>query len=352
MTEPRHFKANSPAKLNLTFDIVGDLPDGFHQVETLMQAVDLADELTFTIKPSARYHIELTTAEGSEVENLPTDNRNLVARAIELYLFRATSIRAKASTKDPPLVAESGHHSHSKESISVAVEMRKIIPIAAGMGGGSSNGAAALLVLNRYFNSIFSKSVLEELAAELGSEVPFFIHGGSQIGRGRGEKLAVVPTIEKMYFVIVKPKEISIETPWIYAQYDEHKNEKRQFEEVRLKEALSARQDGNVLLAARTFTNVFEPIVFEHYPILHALKAKLLDLGATGCGVTGSGPTLFAICESERVAASIAKTLHQSTFTAGGSEQKAVTLQAWATATIDRGSTVIDTSPHLVRGKL
>jgi 4-diphosphocytidyl-2-C-methyl-D-erythritol kinase len=347
MTEPRHFKATSPAKLNLTFEVLGSLPNGFHQVETLLQAVDLADELTFTIQPSSRYSIKLAAAEDTPAIDLPTDSSNLVAKAVELYLSKVSSTRAGTGGEGAPMQS-------SSERISVAVEIRKIIPIAAGLGGGSSNGAAALLVLNRYFSSLFPKSGLEELAAELGSDVPFFIHGSSQIGRNRGEELAVVPTIERMFFVVVKPKEISVATPWIYEQYDRYKSEGKVFEEVRLKEALSARQEGNVLLAARTFKNVFEPILFDHYPVLHDLKRMLVDLGASGCGMTGSGPTLFAICDSHRLAMSIAKTLNQTTLTLadkGRALSKQITLQAWPAVTIDRGSTVIETSPHLVRAK-
>lgn len=327
MTEIRTFKISCPAKLNLTFNIVGSLPDGYHEVETLLQAIDLEDELRFVIQASDKNSFSIKLAEDCSPTDFPLNNDNLIGKAFALFMER-----------------------YDKAKIAVEVEARKIIPIAAGMGGGSSNAASVLLLLNRYFSSPFSKTQLEEMAAELGADVPFFIHGGTQIGRHRGDKLATVATVERMYFTIVNPREISIATPWIFKQYDEFIKSATEMPSIVLKNAQSAREDGNVPLAARSFLNVFEPIVFKYYPEMEIIKQKILDLGAVGCGMTGSGPTLFAICDSQRLAGAMAKELKKTTLegTIDGVKRH-IPFDVWPAMTIDRGPTVMETSPHSVR---
>jgi 4-diphosphocytidyl-2-C-methyl-D-erythritol kinase len=327
MTDPRIFKASSPAKLNLTFAIIGDLPGDFHQVETLIQAIDLEDALRVTLQSDSATDIKILFADNEPVKDFPTDESNLIARAIRLFLANMPE---------------------TKTGVQAKVEVRKAIPLAAGMGGGSSNAAATLLVMNRYFNNPFQKAKLEEMGAQLGSDVPFFIHGGVQIARNRGEKLSAVASAEKMHFVVVKPQWISIETPWIYKQYDQYVAKKKEIAQVNLKSACSAREDGNVPLAARTFVNVFENVVLQHYPILNEVRHKILELGAFGCSMTGSGPTIFAVCDSARSAASIAKELKTFVLT-GFSKKEHLGLDIWPASTIDRGPTVVEISPHAVR---
>jgi len=322
MTEPRTFKVSSPAKLNLTFSVLGHLPGGFHEVETLMQAIDLEDELKFSLQPSQSTKVVLT-ASGAAKTELPLGESNLIAKAVRLFV-----------------------ESQKTEPVSVSVEIKKVIPVAAGMGGGSSNAASTLLVLNRYFNNPLSKSQLEDMASQLGADVPFFIHGGVQIGRHRGDKLTAVASAERMHFVVVKPREIAIATPWIYSQFDQYVADKNELIEVSLKSARSAREDGNVPLAARAFLNVFEPIVMQHYPDLIEVQDKLMSLGALGCCMTGSGPTIFAICDTPKLSGSIFKELKRLEQVRGNQK---LTLDFWPVATIDRGPTVMESSAHAVR---
>jgi 4-diphosphocytidyl-2-C-methyl-D-erythritol kinase len=327
--ERRTFKVTSPAKLNLTFSIVGTLPDGYHEVETLMQAIDLEDEIKFSIEESSQYNFSISTVQKNAVLDFPLDSSNLVGKAADLFLKELGG-----------------------KTISLQAEVKKLIPIEAGMGGGSSNAAATLLTLNRYFNFPFQKSNLEEMAAKLGADVPFFIHGGTQIGRHRGDKLSIIPTAEKMFFTIVNPRELSIATPWIYEQYDKFISVNDRSLEISLKNACGARVDGSVFMAAQSFGNVFEEIVYDTHPELKAVRERIMEAGAMGCFMTGSGPTLFALCDSEKTSTALAKHFRQMTIpiqnaVKGGVES--LTLDAWSAITINRGPTVVEISPQAVR---
>ena len=177
----------SPCKVNLLLNILGRRGDGFHELETVMQPVNLCDELAFERGGNG---IRLTCGE----KGLPTDSRNLVFRAAEKFFAAA------------------------KISDGVKIHLRKKIPLAAGLGGGSGNAAATLLALNELFDAPIASGKLQEIAATLGSDVPFFLQGKPALALGRGEKiqpLGELPALDDKAILLIHPG-FGISTPWAY----------------------------------------------------------------------------------------------------------------------------------------
>lgn len=275
----------APAKLNLTFEILGLLPDGYHQVLSLMQAVDLEDVLSFEMHAAERWSFTIRGgAPGSETEirkdEFPLDDSNLIARAADAFYRMA-----------------------EPEPYDIAVSVEKNIPIAAGMGGGSSDAAATLKFLNAAFGHPLSSPELTELARGIGADVAFCLDGGLQVGRQRGDVLAPIEAPPVMCFAIIKPRHISISTKWIYEEFDrwEAKSNDRKAAppgrngRPNTEAAANALKDNDLEKALRNFGNAFEKIVFEHHPEVKRIREDVLALGAWSCHISGSGPTLYAV---------------------------------------------------------
>lgn len=277
-------RALSPAKLNLTFDITGLLADGYHQVETLMQAVDLCDELTFCLAPDNDFHFRLTGSGLAALDSFPLDQTNLIARAARLFQEQVVP----------------------EQPFSLAVHVDKKIPLGAGLAGGSSNAAACLLALNQVFGQKVTGCELADLGAQLGADVPFCLSGGTAIGYHRGDVLEPLDSESDLFFCIVKPREISVSTPWAYSQYDCFAGERSRPD---LKAAARALSEGDLARAISSFGNVFEPVVFARFPELIALKQALLDLGCWCCHLSGSGPALYAVVPNREMAHHIRRKL-------------------------------------------
>ncbi|HEY9719840.1 MAG TPA: 4-(cytidine 5'-diphospho)-2-C-methyl-D-erythritol kinase [Trichormus sp.] len=327
MNEPfRTIKVRSPAKINLTFAITGTLPNGFHEVETLMQTIDLEDELTFTIEPSDAPSVKLTCEGSIKPIDFPLNESNLIVKSAQLFM----SVMGGA--------------------LSIRVKVKKNIPIAAGMAGGSSNGASTLVALNHYVNQRFTQAELEAMASHLGSDVPFCIVGGTQIGRNRGDELAEVRFARKMHFTIVKVREFAIATPWIYKQYDEFIAQGGMPRPVSIRDAIAAVQNNRAELADKNFINVFEPIVYEHYPELKEIRSHLFKLGADACFMTGSGPTLVALSDS----ISTAETLRHQILVAAAERRslwnssRKLSLDVWTAESLEHGAKIVDVAPDSV----
>jgi 4-diphosphocytidyl-2-C-methyl-D-erythritol kinase len=265
--------ARSPAKLNLTFDILGELPDGYHQVESVLHTIDLHDELIFEFEPAKDLEIALACSNGPE--DFPVNDNNLIARAAALF-FRSLP---------------------EKTGLRISVTVEKNIPIAAGLAGGSSNAAATLRALNYYFGHPFGTEELLVLASKLGADVPFCLEGGTCIGRGRGDELTPVELKDRLSFLVIKPKDLSISTPWIYQAYDEFVL--NQGEQVLPKldalDVAAALEAGELETASKQFGNVFEPVVVAHFQRVKELLEELRALDCWCAHMTGSGPTLYAI---------------------------------------------------------
>jgi len=243
-------KLNAPAKINLSLSVLGKRPDGFHEIETVMARLDLAD--TLTLERDAPFGFTCTDA------TLPDDDSNLVVRAAKLF-FETAGLPPRGR-----------------------VHLEKRIPHGAGLGGGSSDAAAILLGLNEAFGSPLTAQALHGLAAAVGSDVPFFLARGAAICRGRGERVEPVELREALPLLLVKPG-FGVPTPWAYRRW-----------------ALSRELPG-VPYGAQTFpwgvlVNDLERPVFEKYLFLATLKQWLLaQPESAGALMSGSGATCFAV---------------------------------------------------------
>jgi 4-diphosphocytidyl-2-C-methyl-D-erythritol kinase len=258
---------SSPCKVNLLLNILGRRPDGFHELETVMQPVNLCDELTFEHDDSG---IKLTCSEPS----LPTGSENLVFRAATAFFERA---------------AIPGR---------VRIHLEKRIPMAAGLGGGSGNAATTLLALNEMFDRPLSPQTLHEIAASLGSDIPFFLQTNPALASGRGERiesLSPFRALEGRALLLVHPG-FGIATAWAYKELGRFPDalNGRAGRARKLIELLNA---GGLRAAGREFYNSLEAPALEKYPWLLLLQDFLRENGALATLMSGSGSTTFAIAD-------------------------------------------------------
>lgn len=262
------------AKINLTLDVLGKRTDGYHDLVSIMQTVDLYDTLTFS---SLDRGIELT----SDCSLLPNDERNLAYKAALLLLQRTGFAGG------------------------VRIELKKRIPLMAGLAGGSTDAAAVLRGLNRLWNLGLKYEELWEAACELGSDVPFCLNGGTCLAEGRGEILTPLKLKQPVWLLLLKP-EIAVSTKNVYQALDLKKIQKRPKQEI-MQQALAK---GDVSLIALNLVNVLESVTLAAYPELKGYKEELRALGSNGVLMSGSGPTIFALAESREQAEGWKKQIH------------------------------------------
>jgi len=244
----------APAKINLSLRILGKRPDGFHELETLMVPIGLADEIEIVHSPG--HGISLTCND----PEIPTDSGNLCVKAVELF-------------------REETGIAHG-----VAISLMKRIPNGAGLGGGSSDAASVLNGLNALFDEPLVHEELALLAASLGSDIPFFLHDGPALCKGRGEILEEAPAIPERRILLIKPP-FPIPTAWAYKRYAEIK-------EAGTKLPVDPIQH----LGTIKLINDLEPPVFAKYLLLPAMKQWLLEQSAVESAfMTGSGSTMVAV---------------------------------------------------------
>jgi 4-diphosphocytidyl-2-C-methyl-D-erythritol kinase len=251
------------AKVNLGLDVVCRRPDGYHEVKMVMQTIGLYDELTFLKKAYDGSEAIKIVTDSSEI---PIDENNLVYRAAALVLERY------------------------RPDAGVEITLKKNIPVAAGMAGGSTDAAAVFRGLNELFDL---KMPLEEMCGmgvKIGADVPYCIISGTALAEGIGEKLTTLPPPPPCHVLIAKP-DISVSTKWAYENL--HANELSHHPDI----------DGMVL-AIRTqdldgitarMENVFEAVTMKKYPVIKEIKDKMRALGAENALMSGSGPTVFGI---------------------------------------------------------
>jgi len=267
----------SPCKVNLLLNILGKRPDGFHELETVFHPVALTDRLTFEKSGSS---IRLSCSN----PNLPVDAGNLVFRAAESFLKRAGI------------------------SDGVAIHLDKRVPLAAGLGGGSSNAAHTLLGLNELFGAPLTNADLILLAAGLGSDVPFFLQDRPALGLGRGEQIEPLeqfPSLRGVHILLVHPG-FGISTPWAYqnlARFPSALNGRP----GRARELAERLRSDSLEAAAPLFYNSLEAPALEKYPILAMFQEFFRENGAAAALMSGSGSTTFCLTKSRALAEQISE---------------------------------------------
>jgi 4-diphosphocytidyl-2-C-methyl-D-erythritol kinase len=276
----------APAKINLYLEIIGDRPDGYHELAMILQSIDLADRIEICSISTDIIRINCKHPQ------VPLDKSNLAYRAAELM-----------AKKFPEAFAQYG---------GVEITVKKNIPVAAGLAGGSTNAAAVLVGIDLLWNLGLTKSELEELGAILGSDVPFCVSGGTVIATGRGEQLSPLPSLDTIYIVLAKYRSLEVSTAWAYTTYRQQFGNSYLRDTENLAARAAAVHSGEIVQAilkqnpvkiAQKMHNDLERVVLPAYPQVLQLR----ELFATGEGVlgtmmSGSGPTVFALMESEQQA--------------------------------------------------
>ncbi|MDD4238753.1 MAG: 4-(cytidine 5'-diphospho)-2-C-methyl-D-erythritol kinase [Desulfotomaculaceae bacterium] len=263
-------KALARAKINLTLEVIGKRPDGYHEVEMVMQSIELHDYLEFSPTPGG---ITLTF----EGEGLPAGEQNLVYRAAEL-LRSYGGIRQGAS-----------------------IHLKKYIPVAAGLAGGSADAAATLTALNKMWGAGLSLADLMKLGEQLGSDIPFCLLGGTALANGRGEKVKRLPACPSMGVVLVTPP-FGLSTAHVYQSFEQvasiNKPDHRGM--------ICAIENNEGHTICSHLVNMLEPVASKLQPAIAAIKGKLLQAGAMGVLMSGSGPTVYGLTPDRDTAHAVA----------------------------------------------
>ncbi len=261
----------TPAKINLSLDVTGRLPNGYHIVEMIMQSVGLYDDVRVEKREEG---LSLSCSS----RDIPLDSGNIAWKAAEVF-FSA-------------IPEKGGAH----------IDITKRIPVAAGLAGGSSNAAGVLVALNRLYGQPLSLFKLTALSKSLGADVAFCFRGGTQLARGIGDQLMVLPGFKDVNVVLVKP-DFSVSTPWVY------KNLK--WDSVSDKPHTSALinqlEEFDVHSLAEGMRNVLESVTVKAYPELAEIMGMFRRWGALGSRMSGSGPTVFGIFNDEASAVQAAE---------------------------------------------
>lgn len=264
-------------KLNLTLDVLGKREDGYHDLKSVMQTVSLRDDIEIDVGTGEPWCLKC------DKEGVPCDERNLAWKAAKLY--------CDAMGKDPG---------------GLEIRITKRIPSQAGMAGGSADAAAVLRALNRYYGTPLSEFELAELGAQVGSDVPFCVVGGTCLCEGRGEILTKLPDMPQCVFVACKP-EFSVSTPVLFKAIDAVDILDRPNHEA-MEHALIA---GDLEKVARNVYNVFDPVVAAEHSQIDEIKAVMGEYGAIASQMTGSGSVVFAIVEEPLAAVAISSVLNK-----------------------------------------
>lgn len=274
----RMLKELARAKINLTLDIIGIRSDGYHEVAMIMQTLELADELELK-KISSGIELSMDATGVISGENIPCDEKNLAYRAAnEFQRFYG-------------------------KNLGISIRLRKKIPVAAGLAGGSADAAAVIRGMNRLYELNLTEKELCAIGERVGSDVPFCIVGGTCFAEGRGEILTRLKPIRKFDVVLAKP-DGEISTAWAYKAYDANPAQIH----PPTKEIIAQMERGDYNLAFKSFSNVLEEVALKKIPAIADYKNKFLKAGANVALMSGSGATVFALTDEkhlERVAASV-----------------------------------------------
>ena len=291
----RTIVASAPAKVNLHLEVLHQREDGYHEIETVFQTIDLRDRVRITVHDGkGPIHVRC------EHPGVPNDRTNLCHRAAKL-------LRSRVGRGE-----------------GVSIEIEKRIPVAAGLGGGSSDAAAVLLALDRMWELDLDRDELEDLALRLGADVPFFLRGGTAIGRGVGEQLTSVNISGMGVFLLITPP-LEISSRWAYEQLRMGLTHSTPKVNVQTIKALLSRFPERQWIGTNRFTDV----VFPAYPRLKRLVESLEETEPRVAMMSGSGPTVFAVYSTREEAESAREAVDaKDAFTwIGSSTREGVTLR-------------------------
>lgn len=277
----RAYSLIAPAKINLYLEILGNRPDGYHELVMILQSIELADRLDIRANGTDAVRVHCNHPD------VPLDTSNLAYRAAQLMVKQF-----------PDAYENYG---------GVDIEIEKNIPVAAGLAGGSTNAAATLVGLNLMWQLGLTHPELEFLAQELGSDVPFCVQGGSAIATGRGEQLDPISSPHNLYLVLAKYRNLAVSTPWAYKTYRQEfgheylsdpaqiQTESTKMHSSPLVNAITHSSGGDI---GKLLHNDLEKVVLPAYPQVAKVREAFAQTDIFGTMMSGSGPTVFALCES------------------------------------------------------
>jgi 4-diphosphocytidyl-2-C-methyl-D-erythritol kinase len=294
----RRIKLKAPGKINWTLDVTGKRGDGYHEVEMLMQSIGLWDEVTLTERSSG---ISIT----GNWDEMPLDDRNIAVKAAKLI------------------------RDHCNINSGVHIDIRKEIPVAAGLAGGSTNASAVLIGLNALWSLGLSGQQLEEIGVQLGADVPFCLRGGTAVARGIGEKLTSLEPLKGIWLILIKPS-FGVSTASVYGglkldSIPVHPNWQKVYSSLQSEDFGSLQQD---------MVNVLEMVTAAQYPEIHGIRQSVLEAGAVAARMTGSGPTVFGVFHEQQHACSA---LHKL---------KKLFPKAYLVETLGKGVEIIEGGSH------
>lgn len=263
------------AKINLSLDILGKRPDGYHDVKMIMQTIDLYDSILIDI-----------TQEGIKIKcdlpYVPTDNRNIVYKIAQNIIERFNIKKG------------------------IYINIRKNIPVAAGLGGGSADGAAILYGLDRIFDLKLSKGDLMEIGGKFGADIPFCIQGGTALAEGIGEKITILKSLPNTTILVCKPS-THISTSYVYSKLDLSIIKQRPDMELLLKSI----ENQDIITLASNMKNVLETVTIAEKPVVNDIKNIMLENGALGSLMSGTGTSVFGLFETRYNAYKASKALRR-----------------------------------------
>ncbi len=260
-----HLRLKAYGKINLALDVLGKRPDGYHEVRMVMQTVGLHDRIDLYRREKS----EITV--GTNLFYLPSNEQNLAYKAAAL-------LREEFAIKE-----------------GVSIKLRKYIPVAAGMAGGSSDAAAVLFGMNKMFGLGLSMKELMKRGVKLGADVPYCLLRGTALSEGIGEKLTKLPPAPQCQILIAKPG-ISVSTRTVYEELDALELTPQQHPDV--DGVIQAIREGNLGAMTRRMGNVLELVTARRYPVITQIEEIMLQHGAAGAMMSGSGPTVFGVFDN------------------------------------------------------
>ena len=269
-------KVNAPAKVNLAVDVMGRRPDGYHTVSLVLQAISLYDTVTITKNDSEEITISCND------KNVPCDERNIAYKSAERF-FHTTGIK----------------------NTGVSIHIEKVIPSQAGLGGGSSDGAAVVMGLNVMFNTHLKDKEMEEICSYIGADVPFFISGGTQLATGIGTDMEKLRPMPDCYIVVCKP-DINVSTKEAYDAIDAQSVKQFKYSDEVVK-GIFMRSLNSVVTSMYNDFDVFLDIKEVNH-----IKKFMYDHKAKGACMSGSGSAVFGVFKTEKQAENCANALREN----------------------------------------